>query len=269
MDLTTWVAKGRRALRSKKLKRTDTGSVGDDQTPTNENINDVTLPKLTANDQPPDEIFVPNESEIFPKSSTAASGSETPTDLPVRDSKKPEEANSQRKDTNNVPSSTSSTSNKPDSAESSNQETLNLWDVAYDNLRRQHATLLENYERILTRWLRAYSLQQGRKRFSIGEQVNLFQHSHHQERRQYAQDIIAFCLDAQQESDAGADTDDESNENFSSQTVTLKFSEQTRDVLKSSIDNVEDAALAWAGTCLALQVTDIHSFARCYYDPIY
>lgn len=278
MDLTKWVTKGRRVLRCKTLKRTDTESVGDDQTSSTvaRGVNEP-LPKLPATDQAPDEIFIPNGSEILPKSSVAASESEILTDLPTKDSKKPEEAILHRNEVDKLPSPTSSTPNKLDSAESSPQETENLWDVAYDNLRPQHADLLEKYERILTLWQRAYTLQRNR-RFSHNRQRylfqhsphnkqerNLFQHSHHQERRQYAQDIIAFCLEAQQESNVSTDIVKESNKNSNSQTALLKFSKQTRDVLKPSIDNVEDAAFAWAGTCLALQVSDIHSFVRCCY----
>ncbi|UKZ85227.1 uncharacterized protein TrAFT101_001097 [Trichoderma asperellum] len=254
MDITTWVAKGRRAFRSKKDKRIDTGSVGDEQTSsTPEDINNLTPPKPTAADQPPDEIFVPNESDVLPESSVVAPESETPTDLPTKDSKKPEEAISQSNEINKVSSSITSASNRLDSAESYHQAPRDLWEVAYDNLRLQHADLLEEYERILTLWLRAYSLQQNRKFDCIEEPGNLFQCSNHQERRQYAQNIIAFCLDAQQERDAGADSGDEGSQNSNSETISLRFSKETRDVLKSSIDNVEDAALAWAGTCLALQ----------------
>ncbi|UKZ60114.1 uncharacterized protein TrAtP1_001400 [Trichoderma atroviride] len=216
---------------------------------------DQPLPGPPATVRPPDKISIPDEPAILPKSSVATSDGEILTDLPIKDSKKPEEAILPGNEVDDVPSTISSTPSKLDSAESSRREIENLWDVAYDNLRPQHADLLEKYEKILTLWLRAHLLQQNQKTSHNYQQENLFQPLHHQERQQYAQDIIAFCLESQQEGDADADTVEK---NINSQLIPLRFSKEIRDLLKSSIDSGEDTALAWAGTCLALQAL-LHS----------
>ncbi|KAK1252939.1 hypothetical protein MKX08_004126 [Trichoderma sp. CBMAI-0020] len=248
MGVTTLMAKGRDLIRYKKPKRTNTGD-------------DKPLPELPATGRAPDKISIPNEPAILPKSSVATSDSGIPTVLPIKDSKKPEEAILQENEVDDVSSTISSPPSRLDSAKISRGEIENLWDVAYDTLRPQHADLLEKYEKILTLWLRAHSLQQNEETSHNHQQENLFQPSHHQERRQYAQDIIAFCLESQQEGKTGADTVEGRSKNTNSQAIPPRFSKQIRDLLKSSIDSGEDTAFAWAGTCLALQAL-LHSINR-------
>ncbi|QYT03728.1 WD_REPEATS_REGION domain-containing protein [Trichoderma simmonsii] len=132
-----------------------------------------------------------------------------------------------------------------DSMASASPVISSLWDEAYDMVKSQAPQQIQFYEKVIELCLKAESSILPARLPMIDQEAEDFVFFSPSERQHKTSKIISSCLD--------------SNGNNISKDVNqqLGMSKLARDIIKSVVCNLEDAAIPWAGLCLCLQnITD-------------
>ncbi|KAL6693305.1 WD40-repeat-containing domain protein [Trichoderma pleuroticola] len=130
---------------------------------------------------------------------------------------------------------------KADSMASDSPVISNLWDEAYDMAKSQAPQEIQFYEKVIELCLEAESSELLARLPMIDQEAEGFLFFSSSERQQKTSKIISSCLDFN-----GSKLSKDVNQQ-------LGMSKPARDIIKSAVCNLPDAAIPWAGLCLCLQ----------------
>lgn len=117
-----------------------------------------------------------------------------------------------------------------------------LWDEAYDMAKSQAPQQIQFYEKVIESCLKAESSVLSARLPMTDQEAKAFVFFSPSKRQQKTSKIIASCLGSN-----GSKLTKDINQK-------LGMSKLARDIIKSAVCNLPDAAIPWAGLCLCLQV---------------
>lgn len=129
-----------------------------------------------------------------------------------------------------------------DSLASASPVISSLWDEAYDMVKSQAPQQIQFYEKVIELCLKAESSVLSPSLPMGNHEAEGFVFFSPSERQQKTSKIISSCLDYN-----GSKLSKDVNQQ-------LGMSKPARDIIKSAVCNLPDAAIPWAGLCLCLQV---------------
>ncbi|KAL6817439.1 hypothetical protein V8C40DRAFT_281654 [Trichoderma camerunense] len=128
-----------------------------------------------------------------------------------------------------------------DSMVSASPVISSLWDEAYDMAKSQAPQQIQFYEKVIELYLKARCSVSSPSLPMIDQEAGTFVFFSPSERQQKTSRIISSCLDSNRS---------KLSKNVNQQ---LGMSKPARDIIKSAVCNLPDAAIPWAGLCLCLQ----------------
>ncbi|KAL7792822.1 hypothetical protein V8C43DRAFT_322159 [Trichoderma afarasin] len=128
-----------------------------------------------------------------------------------------------------------------DSMASASPVISSLWDEAYDMAKSQAPQQIQFYEKVIELCLKAESSVLSPSLPMVDQEAEGFVFFSPSERQQKTSKIISFCLDSN------------GSKLFKDVNQQLGMSKPARDIIKSAVCNLPDAAIPWAGLCLCLQ----------------